>query len=198
MAEARRFLFPRLCFVMKVVFPGAIWCKKLDAALRTTIKRGLRLPPRTCTKYFYLSQALGGLGVPSAEDESHVARAAQAFKFLADTRDCRIRDVAMDQLTETVAKRARYLDHTTHEGLQFFLNTSPGPGEGRVGDLQSLWSSVRNSLVLTNATIRFTQDSATILAGRHELTWNRRKFLFQALKEGLQDRHLRAMKKSTD
>ena len=34
----RRFLFPRLGFVLKVVFPGAVWCKKLDTALRTTIK----------------------------------------------------------------------------------------------------------------------------------------------------------------
>ena len=109
----RRFLFPRLCFAMKVVFPGAIWCKKLDTALRTTIKRGLHLPPRTCTKYFYLSQALGGLGVPSA-------------------------------------------------------------------------------------TISLTQDSATISTRQHELTWDRRKLLFQVLKKGLQDRHLETIKRSTN
>ena len=75
----RRFLFPRLSFVMKVVFPGTVWCRKLDTAIRCIIKRGLRLPPRTCTKYLYLS--LGGMGIPSIEDESHVARSAQAFKF---------------------------------------------------------------------------------------------------------------------
>ena len=127
----RKFLFPRLCFMLKVVFPGAIWCKKLDTALRTTIKRGLHLPPRACTKYFYLSQALGGLGIPSVEDESHVARAAQAYKFLADTRDPRVTDVALDQLKETVAKRARHLDHTTPEGLMLFINSTSLPGEGR-------------------------------------------------------------------
>ncbi|KAL5510008.1 hypothetical protein EMCRGX_G005472 [Ephydatia muelleri] len=127
----RKFLFPRLCFVLKVVFPGAIWCKKLDTALRTTIKRGPHLPPRACTKYFYLSQALGGLGIPSVEDESHVARAAQVYKFLADTRDPRITDVALDQLKETVAKRARHLDRTTPEGLMLFINSTSLPGEGR-------------------------------------------------------------------
>ena len=194
----RRFLFPRLCFIMKVIFPGTVWCRKLDTVLRTTIKRGLHLPPRTCTKYLYLSQALGGLGVPSAEDESHVSRAAQAFKYLADTRDRRIRGVALDQLSETVAKRARQLDHTTHEGLHLFLNSSPGPGEGRAGDLQTLWSAVRNSLVLTNATICLSQDSATISIGRHKLSWDKRKLLSQTLKTGLQDRHLAAIKASPD
>ena len=83
----RRFLFPRVNFALKVVFPGTKWSQKLDTALRTTIKRGLRLPSRACTKYLYLPQALGGLGIPSIVDESHVTRAAQAFKFLADTRD---------------------------------------------------------------------------------------------------------------
>eukprot|EP00731_Ephydatia_muelleri_P034311 Em0054g34a len=45
---------------------------------------------------------LGGMGIPCAEDESHVVRAAQAFKFLGDTRDPRIRDVALHQLGETM------------------------------------------------------------------------------------------------
>ena len=98
----RRFVFPRLSFVMKVVFPGTVWCRKLDTAIQCIIKRGLRLPPRTCTKYLYLSQALGGMDIPSIEDESHMARSAQAFKFLANSRDHRIRDVAIDQYKEQV------------------------------------------------------------------------------------------------
>ena len=181
-----------------IPIPSALLCHEGGVPWCHLVKRGLHLPPRTCTKYFYLSQALGELGVPSAEDESHVARAAQEFKYLVDTRDRRIRVVALDQLTEMVAKRARYLDHTTHQGLYYFLNTSPGPGDGIAGDLQTLWSSVRNSLILTGATIRLTQDSATISAGRHKLIWDRRKLLFQVLKKGLQDSHLEAIKKSTD
>ncbi|KAL5510046.1 hypothetical protein EMCRGX_G005514 [Ephydatia muelleri] len=99
----RRFLFPHVTIALKVVFPGVKW---------------------NCTKYIYLSTALGVMGVPCIEDESHVARWAQAFKFLADTRDPRIRDMAMDQLTATVTKRARYLDPTNPEHLVTFLNTS--------------------------------------------------------------------------
>eukprot|EP00731_Ephydatia_muelleri_P013815 Em0007g1125a len=136
----RRFLFPRLSFAMKVMFPGITWCKKLDTSLRSIIKRGLHLPRRTCTHYFYLSHDLGGLGIPSAEMESHAVKAGQAFKFLADTRDPYIRAVALDQLTDTVKKRARHLDPNKPEDLSEFLNNSAPPGEGGAGDMQSIWS----------------------------------------------------------
>ena len=101
----RRFLFPRLTFVLQVIFPGSTWCRKLDTTLRGAIKQGLKMPRRTATQYFYLPQASGGLGVPSVEDEGHVTRAAQAFKFLRDTRDPIIRSAALHQLADTVAKR---------------------------------------------------------------------------------------------
>ena len=147
------FLFHRVTFALKVVFPGTKWCLKLDTALRTTIKCRLHLPTRACTKYIYLSQALGGMGIPSVVDESHVARSAQVFKFLADTRDPCIRDVVVLQLTDTVAKWARYLDLTKPEHLANFLNTSSFPGKGQAGDLQSLWSSACASLIHTESII---------------------------------------------
>eukprot|EP00731_Ephydatia_muelleri_P034291 Em0054g14a len=102
-----RFLFPRLTFIFQVIFPGPIWCRRLDTKLRGIIKQGLKLPQRTCSQYLYLPQASGGLGVPNAEDEAYVAKAAQAFKFLGDTRDPVIRAVALQQLRATVAMRAR-------------------------------------------------------------------------------------------
>ena len=193
----RRFLFPRLSFVLKVVFTGAIWCRKLDTAIRVVIKRGLHLPPRTCTQYLYLSQALGGMGIPSVEDESHVARSAQAFKFLSDTRDVRVRNVAINQLVAAVAKRAPYLDPTDPSHLERWLSTSAGPLEGRAGDLQSLWSAVRQSLILTSSFIRLTEESATLHTAKHTITWDRRKLLYQTLKEGTNDRHLTILKRST-
>ena len=30
----RRFHFPRFTFIFKVIFPGSIWCKRLDTTLR--------------------------------------------------------------------------------------------------------------------------------------------------------------------
>ena len=193
-----RFLFPRLSFVMKVVFPGTVWCRKLDTAIRCIIKRGLRLPPRTCTKYLYLSQALGGMGIPSIEDESHLARSAQAFKFLADSRDHRIRDVAIDQLRETMSERAPYLDPCNPDHIEMFLSTSPGTMEGRAGDLQTLWSSVRTSLIYTGSIISLTDTSATLRTEHHTTTWEKRKLLYQVLKEYVHNCRLKSIQELTD
>ena len=194
----RRFLFPWVTLALKVIFAGTKWCQKLDTALRNTIKRGLRLPARTCTKYIYLSQALGGMGVPSVVDESHVARSAQVFKFLADSRHPCTRDVAVHQLTDMVAKRTRYLDPTRPEHLASFLNTSSVPGEGRAGDLQSLWSSARASLTHTESIIVLTQTSATIQADGHTLTWDKHKDLHPRLREAIHARYLRNLKRAAD
>ena len=50
----------------------------------------------------YTPQTLGCLGVPCCEDEMHIARVAQAFKFLADTRDPAVRQVALLQLRSSL------------------------------------------------------------------------------------------------
>ena len=194
----RRFLFPRLTFVFQVIFPGPTWCKKMDTVLRAIIKQGLNLPRRTCTHYFYLPQALGGLGIPSVEDEANVARAAQAFKFLGDTRDPLIRAVALDQLAETVSKRAKHLDPTNRGDLAEFLNTTAHPGEGRAGDLHSLWSSARASLAIGDALLEITKDSAVLHCESTNLPWHKRKQVFHMLKKAIGARHLRYLKLSTD
>ena len=180
------------------IFPGSTWCRKLDTTLRGAIKQGLKMPRRTATQYLYLPQASGGLGVPSVEDVGHVTRAAQAFKFLGDTRDPIIRSVALHQLADTVAKRARRLDPTKLEDLSEFLNTTAAPGEGRAGDLHSLWSSARASLANTGAILELTSESAVLHANNHHLSWLQRKRAFQVLKEEMGARHLSTIKRSPD
>ena len=96
----RKFLFPRLSFILRVISPGVTWRTRLDTSLRSIVKKGIRLPLRTCTEFFYLPQAVGGMGIPSVLHELHVARASQAFKFLADKRDPVVRSVARDQLSD--------------------------------------------------------------------------------------------------
>ena len=194
----RRFLFPRLGFTLKVIFPGVVWSRKLDTSLRAIIKRGLRLPQRTCTKYFYLSQALGGMGIPCAEDESHVVRASQAFKFLGNMRDPRIRDVALHQLGETIKRRAGHLDPSKTEDMAEFLNTTAPPGEGRAGDLQSLWTAARASLAIGRAIVEITRDSAILHTESHNINWSKGKETCQRLRETIHANHLSYLKRSND
>ena len=138
------------------------------------------------------------MSVPSVEAESHVARAAQVFTFLADTRDPCIRDVALHQLSETVAKRAPHLDLSKPEDMAEFLNSTAVPGKGCAGDLQSLWTAARSSLAITGATIELTQDSAMLHTERHHLAWHKRKDASQVLREDIHTRHLGELMRSAD
>ena len=154
----RRFLFPRLSYAFKVFFPGSSWCRKLNTSMRKWIKKDVSLPARACSS-IYTPQALGGLGIPRCKDEMHIARAAQAFKFLADTRDPTIRAIAIQQLESVVRKRTRtpLTSPISREDLVAFLNTPAPSQEGARGDVKSLWSSVRASLQFTNSSIHLTQ-----------------------------------------
>ena len=78
----RRFLFPRLSYVLKIFFPGSSWCHRLDTGTRKWLKKAVSIPFRACSSFLYTPQALGGLGVPCIEDEMHIARVAQSVKFL--------------------------------------------------------------------------------------------------------------------
>ncbi|KAL5509979.1 hypothetical protein EMCRGX_G005436 [Ephydatia muelleri] len=78
----RRFLFPRLSYVLKILFPGSSWCRRLDTGTRKWLKKAVSIPSRACSSFLYTPQALGGLGVPCIEDEMHITRVAQSVKFL--------------------------------------------------------------------------------------------------------------------
>ena len=157
----RVFLFSRLTYTMKVFFPAPIWYRKLDTAARKWLKKAVSIPARACSAFLYTPQHLGGLGVPCIEDTMHVARVAQAFKFLADTRDPTVRRVALLQLEHVVRKRAR-IPNTIPlplDQLSAFLNTPAPQNKGARGDVKSLWSSVRHSLQHTGATIHLSAES---------------------------------------
>lgn len=79
--------------------------------------------------------------------------------------------MALHQLGETVAKRAQHLDPTKQEDLAEFLNTSAALEEGHAGDLQSLWSVVRTSLIIGGAMVRMTEDSAILFTECHKIPW---------------------------
>ena len=196
----RRFIFPRLQHYFRVFFPGSSWCKRMDMRARKWLKKAVRLPLRSCTEFLYTPQALSGLGVPNCEDDMHVARVAQAFKFLADTRDPIVRQIAILQLQETARKRLRIPSSlpVTLPMLETFLNTPAPSQEGARGDIKSLWSSVRASLQFTHAFIRLRDGSASLAVNETTLTWDTRKKANTLLKTPTQQRHLLILQQSPD
>ncbi|KAL5509831.1 hypothetical protein EMCRGX_G005267 [Ephydatia muelleri] len=72
---------------------------------------------------------------------------------------------------------------TIHADLALFLNTPPKHGEGRAGDLHSIWSAVRFSLNISAASIALCAYSATLVTSSIELGWQKRHLVLQLLKE---------------
>ena len=190
----KRFIFPRLPFALKVLSPGVTWAHKLDSAIRKLIKVALKLPVRACTQFFYTPQALGGLGIPSVEDELHASRASQAFHFLGDTRDPAIRQIALHQLRATVEKRAPHLDSSRLTDLAVFLNSPPAQQEGNRGDLKNMWSMARDSLALCSSKLLLTDTSVSLACeGTDPFPWSKRRQGSRALKASAYQRHLHAL-----
>eukprot|EP00731_Ephydatia_muelleri_P013788 Em0007g1098a len=176
----RRFLYPRLTYALKIFFPGSSWCRKLDTGTRKWLKKAVCIPSRSCSSYLYTPQNIGGLGIPCIEDEMHIARVAQAFKFRADTRDPVVRKIAMSQLQDVVQRRGRL------------------PKLATVSIDQSLWSSVRASLTHTHSTIQISPESASIHCGDKTVHWHKRQEVNQVLKSPTYHRHLTSLREATD
>ena len=125
----------------------------------------------------------------------HVARVSQCFKFLADTRDPTVRQVALLQLDEVVRKRMRVPRYTpiSIEDLSSFLNTLAASKEGARGDIKSLWSSARASLSHTHSAIHISSDSAVVHCEGKEVRWAKRHEVNQILKQATQSRHLASL-----
>ena len=130
----------------------------------------------------------------------HVARVSQCFKFLADTRDPTVRQVALLQLDEVVRKRMRVPRYTpiSIEDLSSFLNTLAASKEGARGDIKSLWSSARASLSHTHSAIHISSDSAVVHCEGKEVRWAKRHEVNQILKQATQSRHLASLQDATD
>ncbi|KAL5509848.1 hypothetical protein EMCRGX_G005287 [Ephydatia muelleri] len=62
--------------------------------------------------------------------------------------------------------------------------TPPRADEGRAGDLYSIWSSVRKSIVLSDTSIAITTDSAQLSTPSRHVQWHHRKLASIAAGEG--------------
>ena len=130
----------------------------------------------------------------------HVARVAQAFKFLADTRDPTVHRVALLQLEHVVRKRAR-IPNTIPlplDQLSAFLNTPAPQNEGARGDVKSLWSSVHHSLQHTGATIHLSAESAFVRCNGADIYWPKREDVSRMLQPIPQARHLDTLHMAPD
>ena len=187
----KRFTKPQLDYKLRTLLPSRSWAKDVDRSLRSSLKKGLRLPGRTTSNFLYCHQDDGGLGVPSIEDEMDIALVSQAFKFLSNEKDPRVSTVARHQLAEVMSKRSQATDPSS-DSLSTFRNTPAPNGEGSRGDVRSLWSLVRKSLQNTHSKILLGDGGTGTKISIQECTggWDQRKSISKALRDECQHNHL--------
>ena len=186
-----RFASPRLTYILQNMDPPLNWAKSIDETTRKICKPHLKLPRRTTSSFLYAPTKAGGLGLPNIEDELHVFRVSSAYKLLFSEGDHRIRDIASSALAKTAETRSR-----GRRSPQAFLNHQADRGEGRCGDIKTIWSEVRSSLAHCGAEI-LTNNEA-ISCGGKTIRWNKRHQIPSLLRSSLQSRYLQRWMAAAD
>ena len=139
-----RFAKPRLVYSMQNQLPSLGWARSLDVKVRS-------LPRRTTDAFLYSPWRAGGLGLPRIEDEVHIYGVSTTYHLLSLNKDPIVSVVALNALSATARKRSQGT-----LSPQDFCNSPPQRGEGRPGNIRSLWSRVRVSIQLYQANINLT------------------------------------------
>ena len=146
MDAIHRFAKPCLMYSLQNELPTLGWAKALDKRVKALVKANMKLPRRT---FLFSPTRAGGMGLPRIEDEVHIYGVLTTYRLLILSSDPTVRGTALSAL-EQMAKRRAGGRRTPEE----FLNAPPERGEGQQGDITSLWSRVRNSMQICQATHR--------------------------------------------
>ena len=158
----RRFVRPKLEYILRTMLPNRSWAKNLDDAVRGMVKKAFRLPRRTITSFFYVPWKHGGLGLPNVENDLDVGWASQVYKFLTN-KDPKIVMMSAKRLKDTIAARKAVKD-ASYEDVLDFLNSRPDEGEHRKSnDVRSLFSLVRGSFHRLGALLCYVEGDETNL-----------------------------------
>ena len=187
----KRFARPRLTYLLQNMEPSISWATSIDRETRSLAKKHLKLPRRTVTPFLYSSTRAGGLGLPNIEDEIHFFRISTAYKVLFAQGDNQLQDIANSALNKTAEIRSR-----NQKSAQDFLNDPADPGEGKRGDITSLWSGVRASLHHCRAELHL--QNRTITCGEVTLGWDKRRFITSLLRDTVQSQYLEKWKRCSD
>ena len=152
----KRFIRPKLEYILRTMLRNRTWGKHLDDAVRGMAKKAFRLPRRTITSFFYVPWKYGGLGLPNVENDIDVGWASQVYKFF-NSKDQKVAVMCARRLKDTVAAR-RGIPNADIGDILDFLNSRPDEGEHRKSnDVRSIFSLVRGSFHRLGALLCFVE-----------------------------------------
>ena len=112
-------------------------------------------------------------------------------RFAKPRLDPRVRDIVHHELLTTANIRRKDLQYAQH-----FFNSPPVPGEGKHGDLKSLWSDVRVAASHCGANFQLDRDS--IHCSNKTVGWGGRKNLCHLLRSHLQENYSLCLAQASD
>ena len=192
------FVISQATYYLRAASPSLGWARQLDNGVRALVKRGVNLPKRTISEFFYLKRKYGGLGLFSIEDNLELASLSQTLRCL-NSPDAVVRDVARTQLREVVRRRTERADPSPTECATFMNNRADTARERRVRDVHSLWTEVRRHTA--KAQIEYEEQSEEwILRGGPEVTFNTRnkKKINSFIRSLHEEKHLEELNRATD
>ena len=172
------------------------WCQQVDAAIRRAVKKAVKLPRNALSSFLYMSRQQGGLGLTSVEDMMDVTKVNRLIRCLSSP-DKKVRDVAWIQLSSVVRKR-KGSNSITDKDLQEFINSAPSKGESRRGDVRSLWSAARKSLMNLGCEISIEGTEVKLTKGDTTVASGDRKAVRRLLNEARGSTRLEKVLKSSD
>ena len=171
----KEFVVPKLGYAIRSTLAHKNWSLKLDKYIGQTVKQALGPPRRTCNAIFYVPTAKGGLGLRSIADELGNLLITQATKMLTSP-DPLVWVISTHSLDCTILKR--YGSTEGPEDRWHFLSGQlRQENEGRRGDISSVWSRMRSSVMaiglrLHGGTAEFPAQTAVTI-GEHDLSGRR-------------------------
>eukprot|EP00731_Ephydatia_muelleri_P036491 Em0264g4a len=186
-----RFAKPRLVYPLQNLTPPIRWATNLDKAVRKVVKQCLKLPRRTITSFLYSPTRRGGLGIPNVVDDLNIYMVSSAFKLLSSQNDPKVKDIALHELQRTANTRRRDL-----QSSEEFINSLPIWGEGKRGDLKSMWSDVR--VAAHHCGVKFQLNRNAITCGGKSVGWNRRRVVCRLMRSGIQETYVDRLKQASD
>ena len=95
------FVISKASYYLNSSILNVTWASKMDASLRSLLKKALRFPKRTTNSFLYCSKAKGGLGLFSVLDRLHTSCISRSIKCLT-SHDKLVSDIAWSQLYQVV------------------------------------------------------------------------------------------------
>ena len=125
----RRFMRPKLEYILRMMLFNCSWAKNLDDVVWEMVKKVFWLLRRTITSFFYVLWKYGGLGLLSVGNGLDIRWASQVYKYLT-SKDPKVMIICARHLKDTLVA-SKGVKNASFGDIVAFLNSQGKALQGR-------------------------------------------------------------------